>query len=238
MTAGRKAVIRWVTAGAGAVVVATAVIGLLHLPAAHSLLAKLGAAGGDVPGCPVGKEISPVMADEVRHGVGVQLEEIDPTVNVAPARVAFGFRLGEATYDQVLAWTKQKALSCTSSRQDTLLVCKGVAGAAIGHPEVAPLTELVLGFSAHQRLVNVTSTRRGLDPESAAKTVTQVRTELEHQLGKPSKSGGEASAQYLGSGKLATVAYEFNFKDYRAGLSATNMNSGVYVSEHYMSTVD
>src|SRR6185503_1744965 len=200
---------RWfVVRVGGAALCGTALIGLLHLPAARPLLAWLGA-------CPV--RATPTATERARAHALVRLRG---TV-AAPARPALGFTLDTTTLADVRAWADGHRLACAASMQDTLLKCDGVPAAAIPGAK-APVDEVAFGFRARDgRLASVTTTTAGLAASAASARLTATAASLSAALGAaPTASRLPTDTNDAAGPRL--VAYRFS--DYIAGVSATPMS--------------
>ena len=205
----------------GAALCGTALIGLLHLPAARPLLAWLGA-------CPV--RATPVATERARARALVRLRG---TV-AAPTRPALGFTLDTTTLADVRAWAAGHRLACAASMQDTLLKCDGVPAAAIPGAK-APVDEVAFGFRASDgRLASVTTITAGLAASAASARLTATAASLSAAIGAP-------TARHLPSGAwdaAGPVLVAYRFSDYIAGVSAMPMRApgrGVVLREYYTS---
>ena len=213
---------RWfVVRVGGAALCGTALIGLLHLPAARPLLAWLGA-------CPV--RATPTATERARAHALVRLRG---TV-AAPTRPALGFTLDTTTLADVRAWAAGHRLACAASMQDTLLKCDGVPAAAIpGATE--PVDEVAFGFRASDgRLASVTTITAGLAASAASARLTATAASLSAAIGAPTASRLPSCAWDAAGPVL--VAYRFS--DYIAGVSAMPMSTpgrGVVLREYYTS---
>jgi len=213
---------RWfVVRVGGAALCGTALIGLLHLPAARPLLAWLGA-------CPV--RATPTATERARARALVRLRG---TV-AAPARPALGFTLDTTTLADVRAWADGHRLACAASMQDTLLKCDGVPAAAIPGAK-APVDEVAFGFRARDgRLASVTTITAGLAASAASARLTATAASLSAAIGAP-------TASHLPSGAwdaAGPVLVAYRFSDYIAGVSAMPMSTpgrGVVLREYYTS---
>ena len=128
---------------AGAVIAATALIGLAHAPFARSLLMSLG-------GCPMaGARMTPAVAERARR-MGLS---VDPAAVPAPARPALGFALDSTTLPDVRAWADRAHVACDAPRPG-LLKCTDVEPQVLGAPAVdGRVDELTLEFDPRDRLV-------------------------------------------------------------------------------------
>ena len=158
---------------------------------------------------------------------------------VSPARPAFGFRLDVTTRAEIDSWVEQHHLECRDRRERTLLTCDTVPASAIGR-DGAPLDEVSFAFTpVSLRLVNLTAVRYRLSPTEAVRHAGGVKVQLQSVLGDPTRAAGVLDPTPLGATDYATVAVFYEFSDYIADLTATNIpGQGVLVREHYMSAVE
>ena len=223
---------------AGAVLVATGLIGLAHAPFARSLLMSLG-------GCPMaGAHMSPAMAERARRmALGAEPGEApapSPGVGSAPSRPALGFTLDATTLEETRAWARRERVDCEDARPG-LLRCTAVRPAALGLPATqGSVDELALEFDPHDRLVNMTTFRTHLSPALASTEAHAIVASLAGQLGPAEKRAGDFEASSLGApaaGSISTVRYRYG--DYVADVTAMNApSSGPSIREHYMSARD
>jgi hypothetical protein len=200
--------------------------GVLHLPAARPLLARLGAP------CPV----RTVSAAEVDAARGPALAALRGEAK-AKSRPALGLRLDATTAGDVAAWAKANRLSCVAPRKapDTLS-CTDVPAEALGLPAShGRVPDVALAFDARGVLVAVDALRRGLSPREAAEAGTALVGRLSAELGAPSERAGDWTAEHLG-GPLHTSIVRFRFRDYVATVTATHLpGTGVILREQYLS---
>lgn len=204
----------------GAVLGGTVLVGLLHLPAAKPLLARLGA-------CPV--RATPAATERARQRALSTLRGTER----APARPALGFTLDETKLAEVQAWARHQRLACAVSMQDTLVKCEGVPAAAV-RGATGTIDEVAFGFRASDgRLVSVTTITAGLAAAAASARVTAIASLLANDIGAAPAASRLPSGTWDATGPLL-VAYRFS--DYIAGASAIPMSGrGVVVREHYTS---
>ena len=218
---------RGVAATAAVAIVATAGIGVLHMPFARSLLMSAG-------GCPMAGHSTP-ESDKRAREMALATER---GIESAPARPALGFALDTTTRGEVKAWEKRQDVDCDSPH-DGLLVCHGVPAAALGEASNDKITDLALQFSPEGRLVNMTTWRDHLTPETASKTALQIVGSLEAKLGPAESKAGDFAAAHLAASpadSVSTVAYHYS--DYIAEVTAMNGPSGgPSIREHYMSAL-
>ena len=213
---------------ASGLAVLTLAIGLLHTPLGRPLLARLGV------GCPVQASPEDVERARLRSARATQGSEL------SPAQPALGFKLDGMTQQDVKAWADREHVSCDDLRSGSLLLCKNVPESALGGRTGTPIDELELAFSpTSKRLVNIATTRYGLDGNVAATQMSNVVASLEEQLGKPTSDVGERTGSFLSSGPMRTALVRYRFTDYQADVTATNLpGKGVMLREHYMSARD
>jgi len=225
-TTGRASKLRrgLLTLGA-TLAVATALIGAMHTPAGLRLYAR--ATGR---GCPFGGS-----AAEVERG-RLEAAHAARGAVVAAARPALGFRLDESTVDEVDAWAARHGLACRDRRERSLKICTNVPAAALGRSGPT-IDELALAFSpTTHTLVNLTAVRYRLPPDEAVRHMGGLLGGLRTALGDPARTAGSLDVASLSAASYATAASFFEFRDYIAELTATQIpREGVLVREHYMS---
>lgn len=209
--------------------VSTAFIGLMHTRFGLTAYAKV--FGG---GCPVGR----ASASDVEHGRLAAVRAIRGS-QPSPSRPALGFRLDVTTRAEVDAWVEQHHLQCRERRERTLLICESVPATVFGRPE-ANIDEVSFAFTPQTlKLVNLTAVRYRLTAQEAVNETGNVTTQLRTALGAPTRMGGTLDANTLSARAYATVAVFYEFSDYIADVTATNIpDQGVLLREHYMSAVD
>jgi hypothetical protein len=220
--------LRRAAAGVGGfLVVATALVGLLHTPLARPLLMRLG-------GCPMaGARMTPAEMDRAR-AIAVSANR---DTRSAPMRPALGFVLDSTTLAEVHAWAARERVDCEDTRAG-LVTCSHVSPVSVGRPAVeGVIDELALAFDTRGHLVNLTTFRSHMRSGDAAKAADDVALRLSGELGPADHANGSFDARRLsvpGADSLAAVAYRY--KDYFADVMAMNLPaSGASVREHYMS---
>jgi hypothetical protein len=208
---------------------ATAVIGWLHTATGRVVYAKVFGAR-----CPVGR----ANPQDVERGRREVARQVRGTARAA-SRPALGFRLDESTRAEVDAWATRHGVSCRERREGTLLMCTAVPSAALGRAGAA-VDEVSFGFAPNgMRLVNLTAVRYRLSPSDAVAWAGGLLSSMRAAVGAPTRQAGPLDAQALGAGPYATSAAFFEYSDYIADITATNIpTDGVLVREHYMSAVD
>jgi hypothetical protein len=215
---------------AGAVIVATGLIGLAHAPFARSLLMSMG-------GCPMaGARMTPAVAERARQ-MALGADRGEPS---APSRPALGFALDSTTREDARTWAHREHVDCEDSRPG-LMKCTGVRAEVLGLPATqGKVDELSLEFDPHDRLVNMTTFRTNLSPAVASTEAHAIVASLAEKLGPAEKRAGDFEASSLGApaaGSISTVRYRFG--DYVADVTAMNApSSGPSIREHYMSARD
>jgi hypothetical protein len=202
---------------------ATTIIGLLHLPMARPLLARLGE-------CPV--RATPTEIEQARRIALRALRGTDP----APARPALGFTLETTTLADVQAWARTRGIACAASMSDTLVKCDAVPAGAVTTGASGTFDEIAFGFRlADHRLVNLTTLSGGMNVSAAATRFTAVAGTLAGALGAPTSERLPTSTWNAGG----PVFVQYRYADYLAGISAMELpGRGVVVREHYMSARD
>lgn len=215
---------------AGAVALAATVVGVLHLPFARAMLARVG-------GCPVmGARMTAQEMERARH-IALATERGE---RAAPHRPALGFALDATTLADVRAWARGERADCRDPHPG-LVVCVHVPPGAVGGDAAeGAIDELVLGFDTQGRLVNETTLRAHLSPGAASRAATTIVASLEAQLGLPAKSAGGFDPAHLRgspSSSISTVSYRYT--DYVADIVTMSLpDSGSLIREHYMSAND
>jgi len=75
--------------------------------------------------------------------------------------------------------------------------------------------------------------------EQAARAVDSTSTRITTDVGPPSSTQGNATADYIGGEPLRRAAFLYRFRDYAADISATNLaQRGVVIREQYWSIPD
>jgi hypothetical protein len=214
---------RW-TARLGVVAIGSAaLIGLVHLPAARPLLARLSVL------CPV--RATPAEVEDARRTAVRKLRGTDP----APDRPALGFALDSTTLAEVREWATRAAIRCEASMQDTLLKCDAVPADALPGGS-GTFDEVAFGFRlADHRLVNLTTLLTGLDVTTASSRFNEIASALEAALG-PSTRNRLPPPSWDASGP---VFVEYRYADYVASVSAMDLpGRGVVLRGHYLSARD
>jgi hypothetical protein len=200
--------------------------GVLHMPFARPLLARLGAF------CPV----RTVSAAEVDAARGPALAALRGEAK-AKSRPALGLRLDETTAAQARAWADANGLACTTPPKAAhTLACSNVPAEALGLPRAqGNVHDVALAFDARGVLVAVDALRRGLTPRDAAGAGAAIVNRLSADLGAPSEHAGDWTAEHL-DGPLHTSIVRFRFRDYVATVTATHVpGTGVILREQYLS---
>lgn len=210
LTSAYKRAALWTT---GLTLGSTALIGLLHLPAARGMLRQVG-------GCPVGETIDAPTRDAARLDALSAVRGQGP----APSRPGPLVALGTSTRADVLNWAAQSGVRCDGEED---LTCYDVPADAWGGPATASV--LNLEVDANGRVVGAALSLRGLDPTDATAAFTTLATSLEDQVGPPTDARGEAQAGWLAAAPMRQALRRHRFADYRAELTATNTVGGEIV---------
>lgn len=200
--------------------------GLLHLPAARPLLARLGAF------CPV-RTASAAEVDAVR---GPALAALRGEAK-AKSRPALGLRLDSTTAADVAEWARVNGVSCVAPpKRPHALACADVPATALGLPaSLGRVPDVALAFDAKGVLVAVDALRRGLTPRDAADAGTVLVARLVSEAGAPAERAGDWTADHL-DGPMRTAVVRFRFSDYVAVVTATHVpGAGVLLREQYLS---
>ena len=122
-----------------------------------------------------------------------------------------------------------------------LVTCHDVPSAALGRTEErGKVDDVSFAFRPRdRRLVNVTATSLSLTSDAAAGRMGRAVSRLGAELGPPTKSAGEATAENLSRGSYATATTTYRYSDFMAEVSATSFDQAhVAVREHYISARD
>src|SRR5580700_2708459 len=215
-----RPIVRRTLVAAGALALATAGIGVLHMPFARSLLMRVG-------GCPMaGARMTPREMEHARH---IALED-ERAPLAAPVRPSVGFALDTTSLAEVHAWADRAKVGC-EDKHPGLVLCTNVQPASVGLPAAeGVIDELALGFNERNLLVNETTMRMHLTPEGAERTAHAIVGALRGKLG-AGKSLGDFGARHLSgptAESIATVTYRY--ADYVADVSAMNSpHSGLLI---------
>jgi hypothetical protein len=219
-----KTLWQWSLRLGAAAIGTTALVGLLHLPAARPLLSRLGAL------CPV--RATPAEIENARRVALRKLRGTDP----APGRPALGFTLESTTLAAVQAWAKRAGVRCELSMQDTLLKCDAVPASAVAAGGSGTFDEVAFGFRiADHALVNLTTLSTGLDVPAASSRFNEIAGALGELLGPPTRNR-LPTASWDAKGP---VFVEYRYADYVARVSAMDLpGRGVVLRGHYLSARD
>ncbi len=206
---------------------ATALIGVLHLPAARPLLGLLTGKS-----CPFGMESNASAAERERGWQKAVTPASDAPL--ARSRPAFVFDFKTSKKADVLAWASAHHTVCREEAKGLILRCENPQGDSIV-PVPAGVTTLAVSFRIRpdDRLeaIQFNASTPSVD---AAVQFGQAQVEvLTHATGEAAtRSTGTWSGAFLSQGSLAQARTEFHLRDYVAKVVATNMGaSGYYLSE-------
>jgi hypothetical protein len=225
-----RPIVRRTLVAAGALALATAGIGVLHMPFARSLLMRVG-------GCPMaGARMTPREMEHARH---IALED-ERAPLAAPVRPSVGFALDTTSLAEVHAWADRAKVGC-EDKHPGLVLCTNVQPASVGLPAAeGVIDELALGFNERNLLVNETTMRMHLTPQGAERAAHAIVDSLSARLGPADKSVGDFGAQKLSGAAAGSIsAVSYRYADYVADVTAMNSpHSGLLIREHYMSAND
>lgn len=215
---------RWLRWFAGASIGSlgfVALIGFMHTDLGRPLLHLFAKAAG----CPVDLEgANPAKVEAYR------VERLRERSGAAEARspAALDFELGRSTRAEVTHWAERTGARCTETRRGSVLHCS--LGAT---PKTLAIEDLHLQFDAEHRLVAVDLFRAESCAEDAVVHVNAVNGALTERVGPATSRQGELDAEFLQK-PYRRAAFEYRYKDYRATVSATNLNArGIRVREQY-----
>ncbi len=206
--------------------VATGLIGLLHMPVGRNLLRKLG-------GCPV----SPVDARSYDGGRQAALVRLRG-VGTAPARPAAGFVLEQTSSADVAKWIASHRVTCIERVEGAMVQCNQPPDGLFAATDVLPgaLEELAFGFNPLKQLVNLSLTRNRMDAAQAQVILQQWQAKFRGVLEKNPEITGQTDAAYLAGSPYSSTTVRFRFGDYLAEITATNFGAGnIRVAEQYLS---
>lgn len=217
---------RWLHGSLAAAAIFTGLVGFAHTEAGRPLLNVLRGA----PGCPVDfAALTPERVEDQR----VEAVRERAGQNAAASRRVFGFELGRTTRAEVQSVLESHGVSCTASRENSLLRCTE-AVQALSLSDAPKIDDLHLQFDENARLVAVDLFREGTSSCAAVAFVRAKRNELEGSLGPVTHSHGELSEDFLDGASLRRAADEYRYLDVVAQVSAMRFGKrGVRVREQY-----
>jgi hypothetical protein len=227
---------------AGSLVLAalTALIGVLHLPFARPVLAKL----PTLPfadACPVSRDphaIAAVRAEAVRWNGATQ-----PAASLAV--LGGRFELEKTTRHDVDAWVSQHHLVCKPMLGATVYTCADVAANALGlggaRDNERPLVqEVTFTFAPNTdarptgadtlRSINVYAF--GLSADEAQRYLEQAETTLQGVFGPPHTAARGNLAARTG----ATTTLNYRFTNLNADVTATALPTGVAFAQSFVAS--
>jgi hypothetical protein len=192
-----------------------AVVGFAHTPMGRPLLGYMGFLGmnGMNSGCPIGAELDPARAAELRAASLEPLRGVTPSAS----RRVLGFELGTSQRDEVITWSRDQGLDCNApprQAKGTSLRCTGFR-----LPGTSALASVNFSFDPEGRL---------LDVELATALASELEVEIAQNSGELSSRQGELTAAYLSRGPLSQSTAEYRFHDMRAQVIVTNMGDGAF----------
>jgi hypothetical protein len=220
---------------AGFLAASTALMGFAHTKPGRPLLALL--AGGQKPSaeqakagggaCPMG--FSKQDASEKDATLKRQAEKLRGT-QPSLSKPALGFTFDKTTKGDIEAWAKANNVTCKVPKVGADLDCSNVPADLVSRERVGPAVEsLWFGFDSHERLVSLTAIRYDNDPKSASSLYTGTVDSLAKTAGPPTKSEGEAGAEYLAGGLWHRAKTYFAFNDYHAQASVVHLRQGQFM---------
>ncbi|MDP2275003.1 MAG: hypothetical protein Q8K32_29945 [Archangium sp.] len=191
---------------------AFALIGVMHTPAFRALLHR-------GPSCPVGGDASAtsVQREQTRRAALAARRGTAP----APAREAFGFRLGQDNAEQFAAWKQQSQANCRLEKAGLVQECDVASLTRFGSEAAGTV---FFRTDEQTRLVAVLVTTRLPDGQAAALSAAWS-AQLENTLGKAHVEAGQTTAALLSQQR-----HEHHFSDLLASVSSTQMGDGVRVN--------
>lgn len=218
--------LRYAAMALGGAVLVVGLIGLMHTPSGLQLYSRV--VGG---GCPVGR----ASAADVERG---RLEVAHAARGRTPARArpAMGFTLDRTTAGEVDAWIDRYRVSCQDRREGTLKLCTNVPAEAVGR-RGGVIDELALAFSpTSHALVNVAATRHRMSVAAGIAETQSLRDGMRSSVGEATRSAGALEAERLQATPYATAVSYYEFSDYLADITLSNIpGDGFSLREHYMS---
>ena len=214
-----------------------ALMGFAHTKAGRPLLALMGRHGVMKGKCPLGYDVA--QTPEQKEAARQRFAAVHHGDTRAVARPALGFVLDRTTRDDVLAWAKAHAVSCTIPKSGADLDCSNVPDALLPDADRgAFVRNLWLYFGEKDTLISVIAVRRDKSAEAISRTFGNVSVDLSKEAGPPATVDGDASASRLSSGLLQQASIEYRFRNYYALARATNMGDGYVLTEEYRSLPD
>lgn len=202
------------------------VAGLLHMPFARTLLARIG-------GCPFPvAEAAPSQAEA--DAARVRAARGERGAERAQEKPALGFSLGDSTREDVHAWAARVHARCAHDAVGLGMRCEGVRLDALpgGRAPSPTRAQVAFGFDLDGKLVSASFLARVTSPDEAER----VRSDAERELalsGPPTRTEGRG----------VTRAFErrvdaWAYSDYLGEVVTTHLGSGVVVAARHMEIPD
>ncbi|PRQ00478.1 hypothetical protein [Enhygromyxa salina] len=201
-----------------------AIVGVAHTPWGRPLLGYLSFLGmnGMNSGCPIGAELDPARAAELRAASLEPLRGATPSVS----RRVLGFELGTSRRDEVLTWSRDQGLECSPPPRQPNSSDLRCTGLQLRGTDTRGSVNF--SFDPEDRLLDVERAVRVGDAGLATELGSELEVEIAQNSGALSSRHGELTAGYLSRGPLSQSAAEFRFEDMRAQVIVTNMGDGAF----------
>lgn len=217
----KRKLVRW----GGAAVAAFLLVSLVvHLPIVQHAMGWTNRDGAGA--CPFGNGSTRVAAapSPLRTGTA------------AWSRPALGFKLAATTRDELLAWAHEHGIACTATRGGTQLECADVPAVLLAdHGGDLPSTSTWFELDDRGVLYAIRTLRRTEDVTRLARAFAATTAALTARAGTATRSAGSSAPATLASGAFQQASREYDFRDYRAVIRATNMGDGFVLTESYTS---
>lgn len=213
--------VAWSGAALGAFFVISLVV---HLPIVQHAMGWTNRDGTGA--CPFGRGSTRVAAEPapIREGPA------------ARSRPALGFTLAVTTRDDLLAWANEHRIACTAKRGGTQLDCANVPVALLAeHGGELPSTATWFELDDRGVLYAIKILRRTDDVTRLSQAFAATNAALTTRVGAATQSAGSPAPAALARGAFRQASREYNFRDYRAVVRATNMGDGFALTESYTS---
>lgn len=222
----------------GSVLVAlTALVGFAHTRAGRPLLAAMGAVlGKGGPRCPLGYDQG--ATPEQKEARRARFAATHRGVERARLRPALGFTLDGTTRDDVVAWARRHALTCSPGRSAAAdLSCADVPPSALPDGTVGVAnTTLWFSFGPGDRLVSVLRVAEAPTAPPVESAFAATVDALEREVGATTTRSGDVDE--IVRGALYQASAEVRCRDYYAVARATNVGHGFALTEEFRSLPD